>query len=171
MEAASMTAVSMLSRYSRAILTASPGDIDAVVGEYVACVNASLCGKARAATGGGAGTALALAAVAKSSIRAYAMGGSRIYLMKSGRLRQVTKDRAAAERINIVPAITVSDKCRLLICSDGLTDMVGDGQIRVILQEGGDVANAGKSLVEAALANGGGDDVTCVVLDIASDKY
>jgi serine/threonine protein phosphatase PrpC len=160
----------MLSRYSRAILTASPGDINAVVSEYISCVNASLCGAARGISGG-ADTALALAVVTKSAIRAYAIGEPGIYLMRGGKLRRMARDRVGAGRINIIPAIPVSDRCRLLICSDGLTDAVEDAQIKSMLQEAGDAANAGRGLIEAALANGGGDDVTCVVLDIAADKY
>ncbi|MDR1299298.1 MAG: protein phosphatase 2C domain-containing protein [Oscillospiraceae bacterium] len=54
---------------------------------------------------------------------------------------------------------------RMLLCSDGLTDMLPDGRIEEILNSAaiGDAANL---LVSEALENGGADNVTCVVIDI-----
>jgi protein phosphatase len=54
---------------------------------------------------------------------------------------------------------------RLLLCSDGLTDLVADDRIaRVLaLREPGAAASV---LVQSALAAGGRDNVTCVVLDV-----
>ena len=54
---------------------------------------------------------------------------------------------------------------RLLLCSDGLTDLVEDTVIRACL-ELGDPAEAVDRLVAAALAAGGVDNVTCVVCDV-----
>ncbi len=54
---------------------------------------------------------------------------------------------------------------RLLLCSDGLTDLVEDAAIRACLEPGGP-AEAVDRLVAAALAAGGVDNVTCVVCDV-----
>lgn len=54
---------------------------------------------------------------------------------------------------------------RLLLCSDGLTDLVEDTVIRACLDPG-DPAEAVDRLVAAALAAGGVDNVTCVVCDV-----
>lgn len=54
---------------------------------------------------------------------------------------------------------------RLLLCSDGLTDLVSDADIAEMLATDDAQAAAGQ-LVDAALAAGGRDNVTCVVLDV-----
>ena len=54
---------------------------------------------------------------------------------------------------------------RLLLCSDGLTDFVEESVIASLLP-GGDPDDAAQRLVDAALAAGGRDNVTCVVSDI-----
>ena len=55
---------------------------------------------------------------------------------------------------------------RFLICSDGLTGEVDDTHIEGILAARPDPAAAADALVEAALAAGGRDNVTAVVLNI-----
>jgi protein phosphatase len=52
---------------------------------------------------------------------------------------------------------------RLLLCSDGLTDLVDDDQIRQVLIECRESAAACRRLVDLALAAGGRDNVTVVV--------
>lgn len=56
---------------------------------------------------------------------------------------------------------------RLLICSDGLTSEVTDADLRGILLEQDDPQAAAQELVRAALAAGGKDNVTAVVVDVA----
>ena len=52
---------------------------------------------------------------------------------------------------------------RLLLCSDGLTDLVDDDVIRQVLMDCRDSADACHNLVEQALGKGGTDNVTAVV--------
>lgn len=54
---------------------------------------------------------------------------------------------------------------RMLLCSDGLTDLVEEAAIAEALQVE-DAQQAASDLVEAALAGGGSDNVTCLVFDI-----
>jgi serine/threonine protein phosphatase PrpC len=54
---------------------------------------------------------------------------------------------------------------RLLLCSDGLSDLVADEGIAAALGTADRQAAAG-ALVEAALAAGGRDNVTCLVADV-----
>jgi PPM family protein phosphatase len=54
---------------------------------------------------------------------------------------------------------------RLLLCSDGLTDLVGDAEIADLLR-GHAAQPAVEALVAAALREGGKDNVTCVVADV-----
>lgn len=55
-----------------------------------------------------------------------------------------------------------SDPMMILICSDGLTDMLCDEEIADILSER--MENHADALVDRALENGGVDNVTCVVV-------
>lgn len=73
------------------------------------------------------------------------------------------------EEMTIVPY--VSQWCAqlgdvLLICSDGLTDMVPEKQIQDILNRKYSVAKAVKVLEELALKNGGKDNITIICLKI-----
>ena len=55
---------------------------------------------------------------------------------------------------------------RVLLCSDGLTGMVGDKTIAGLMSAGTDAQATAQSLVDAALENGGDDNVTVLVIDI-----
>jgi protein phosphatase len=59
---------------------------------------------------------------------------------------------------------------RLLLCSDGLTDMVTSELIEKILKDAPSAEEAVSRLVREALKNGGRDNVTCVVLDTPSSS-
>jgi protein phosphatase len=78
-------------------------------------------------------------------------------------LRSVDGD-PVHDGIDLVPLdVEVGD--RLLLCSDGLTDLVRNEAIAELLTaEDADAAAA--ACVEAALAAGGRDNVTCVVVDV-----
>ena len=129
-------------------------------------------------------------------------GDSRIYLYRSGRLQQLTRDhsqaeefraRGAAPGLDVSPAIAnmitravgaaeelevdavtlaVRDGDMVLLCSDGLSNPVDEHGIAGALASG-DCAHAAQSLVEQALANGGRDNITVVVVradDVSSDR-
>ncbi|CAN5316947.1 protein phosphatase 2C domain-containing protein [soil metagenome] len=55
---------------------------------------------------------------------------------------------------------------RLLICSDGLTKELGDDRIRLHLASGMSAGETASALVDAALAAGGRDNVTLVIVDV-----
>ncbi|HEY3212223.1 MAG TPA: Stp1/IreP family PP2C-type Ser/Thr phosphatase [Actinomycetota bacterium] len=58
---------------------------------------------------------------------------------------------------------------RLLLCTDGLTGMVPEGQIREILLESLDPQEAVDKLVKVANRAGGIDNITALILDFADD--
>ncbi|KJC65320.1 protein phosphatase [Agreia bicolorata] len=62
--------------------------------------------------------------------------------------------------------IPVSQGSRLLICSDGLTKEVDVDLIRLLLSEATDADDAAGLLLEAALAAGGRDNVTTLVVEV-----
>jgi protein phosphatase len=55
---------------------------------------------------------------------------------------------------------TIADDDQLLLCTDGLTDMVDNGTIALILAHANTAQDACSKLIEQALANGGKDNVT-----------
>jgi PPM family protein phosphatase len=62
-----------------------------------------------------------------------------------------------------VQRLTLFDQDQILLCSDGLTDMVKDADISAVLAAGATAGAACAALIERALKNGGKDNVTVVV--------
>jgi protein phosphatase len=62
-----------------------------------------------------------------------------------------------------VEHITLKHDDQLLLCTDGLTDLVDDATIGAILSRAGSASTACQTLVETALRNGGKDNVTAVL--------
>jgi protein phosphatase len=58
---------------------------------------------------------------------------------------------------------------RFLLASDGLTDVVGERQLRDIVSRYSNPQEAAKQLALEAIASGGGDDTTCVVFHVTSN--
>ena len=129
-------------------------------------------------------------------------GDSRIYLYRNARLQQLTRDHSQAEELKArgvpsssdmsaavanmitravgaadtidvdVATIAALDGDMLLLCSDGLSNPVDEPAIAGALALG-DCARAAQALVAQALANGGRDNITVVVVradDIGSDR-
>ncbi|WP_435009476.1 PP2C family protein-serine/threonine phosphatase [Tundrisphaera lichenicola] len=62
-----------------------------------------------------------------------------------------------------IATLQVRDGDTLLLCSDGLTEMVEDSDIAAILDKAPTPDDAARSLIDRALANGGRDNVTVVL--------
>jgi protein phosphatase len=56
-----------------------------------------------------------------------------------------------------------------LLCSDGLTDVVGDKAVARTLSTVPDADDAVRQLIELANENGGPDNITCIVADVVDD--
>jgi protein phosphatase len=105
------------------------------------------------------------------------VGDSRCYLLSGETgLRQVTEDHGAGGYLTqalgldrgISPDVTsvpLGDGDRLLLCTDGLSNMVDDAQIEKVLRDAADPQAACDALTASALDAGGIDNVTAVVLD------
>jgi protein phosphatase len=131
-------------------------------------------------------------------------GDSRIYLYRGGQLRQLTRDHSQVEQLKSLGIITdeearhhpaqhmitravgatetleldddaieVADGDVFLLCSDGLSNELSDDEIVAVLTTA-EPQNASEELVERALARGGRDNITAVVVEAqdpnASDK-
>ena len=53
----------------------------------------------------------------------------------------------------------------VLMCSDGLTNMLEDEEIRMIISGARDLVEKAESLVEAANANGGRDNISVILIE------
>ena len=58
---------------------------------------------------------------------------------------------------------------QVLMCTDGLSNMVSDEVIADILRDGGKVRQKAMSLLEQALAGGGQDNITILLIDARED--
>ena len=65
------------------------------------------------------------------------------------------------EQVAACPTVKALDRMWVLLCSDGLHDMVPPAVIKMLIETSEDPA---KALVQEALKNGGFDNVTPVVL-------
>ena len=54
---------------------------------------------------------------------------------------------------------------RILLCSDGLTNMVEDQRILQVMNGEGDLTSKTESLVELANRNGGKDNITVITIE------
>lgn len=147
------------------------------------------------------GTTLALAIVSNKGTYCYNIGDSRIYCLKNGAFSQITNDHTQGAEIAGTGIIThnlsrrekggnkltrcigigncsdvdgypkISGTFRLMICSDGLSDMVSDEEIKDIMSESDVTSQVAENLLQRALANGGKDNVTVIVADIQNSLF
>ena len=71
------------------------------------------------------------------------------------------KEKVAADFFEV--DLTKGDK--LLLCSDGLTNMLRDEEIYQIIQDNKELEQAAKALVDAANENGGRDNIAVVLIE------
>jgi PPM family protein phosphatase len=83
----------------------------------------------------------------------------------------ITRALGADEEVEVDTTILpVEAGDRLLLCSDGLTDMVPEARVGEILAESpDDPETPARSLVSAALDAGGSDNITVVVIDVKQE--
>ena len=83
----------------------------------------------------------------------------------------ITRAVGAAKEIEVdFFEIDIGESDEILMCSDGLTNMVEDEDIRRIIKGQRDTAEKAEKLIEAANRNGGKDNITVVVIDPFSDE-
>ncbi len=143
------------------------------------------------------GTTMAAVQFLKDEINICNLGDSRIYSLKNKNLQQLSVDHTEArlqKKLNIMldhkPGLTqhlgirrdelkltphkvkydYSQFNKILICSDGLTDMVEDKEIAQIISQPLDPKEIVNQLVERALEQGGKDNITVIVLEIQKKK-
>ncbi len=147
--------------------------------------NQRICDYARENGVGSMGTTGAMLAFTKDQITLCNIGDSRIFRFADGALVQISVDHTAPynyggkpplsqnlgippEEMRIEPYVAQGQYNNgdiFLICSDGLTDMVSEEDIIAILKEYS-LDRAIAKLLNAALENGGRDNVTIILCKV-----
>lgn len=117
------------------------------------------------------------------------VGDSRLYRIRGGVMRQLTRDHTIGEAtgatgpfaarltraVGIAPLVEVdfgADDPQIgdtyLVCSDGLTKMIDDDGVLDIVNAVPDIEKASRALVAAANERGGRDNVTVVLVRVAA---
>lgn len=79
----------------------------------------------------------------------------------------ITRALGAEDQVQVdTVVLPIEPDDRLLLCSDGLTDMVPEAKIGELLLAASNPEDATHALVKAALDAGGADNVTVVVVDV-----
>lgn len=143
----------------------------------------------------GMGTTIVAACLVGNELQIANIGDSRLYLINDKirqitkdhslveemvRLGNIKKSEARnhPDKNIITRAVGVNDTVEadyftvdvkegdcILMCSDGLSNMVEDEQIRLILEQGRDIVDKVQKLVEAAKKNGGLDNISVILVE------
>ena len=62
-------------------------------------------------------------------------------------------------------SVDLKDNDIILMCSDGLTNMLEDTEILHIVRESADIREAADSLIDKANSNGGKDNISVVLIE------
>ncbi|MGI6262391.1 MAG: Stp1/IreP family PP2C-type Ser/Thr phosphatase [Succiniclasticum sp.] len=201
-EVASVLSLYSLRDASPELENAAPEDLIPTLRRLVQQINRVIYQKAASvAEFNGMGTTLTgiyLDGAGKGYI--FHVGDSRVYLLREGKLRQLTRDHSlvgellekgkiTAEEafdhpqknmltraIGVNPEVDVDvfetsvfNGDLLLLCSDGLSDMLRDDQIRDILLRD-DLETAADNLIKGALDAGGKDNISFILILVDGKK-
>lgn len=154
-------------------------------------LNFQVCGYAQKNNISCMGTTAAIIKFEKSQIFICNLGDSRIYRIRQGSIKQISKDHILesftmgkppltqflgmpVNEAEIEPYIATGEYVsgdRYLLCSDGITDMLSDDDILKIVFNAEDVNSGAKELVSQALQNGGTDNITAILCEIEDDNF
>jgi serine/threonine protein phosphatase PrpC len=149
----------------------------------------------------GMGTTITAALLAEDEVTIGHVGDSRAYLLRAGRLEQLTEDHSLVadlvrsgrlspaeaethpQRSVITRALGTDPEVDVdafsvaaapgdvfLLCSDGLTTMVDDEEIRAQIEQAKDLEQAVKALVKTANRHGGEDNVTVILFAVVGEE-
>ncbi|MBU5482545.1 PP2C family protein-serine/threonine phosphatase [Blautia sp. MSJ-19] len=136
------------------------------------------------------GTTAALLAFDEERVYSCNLGDSRIYRSDGEKFCQISEDHVLGrslfgkapltqylgmeeENLKLEPSVSEQDikvGDRFLLCSDGITDMLSDGEIADILSREIPVEETTEVLVERALKKGGRDNITVILCEIMEQE-
>ncbi|HOA59542.1 MAG TPA: protein phosphatase 2C domain-containing protein [Dermatophilaceae bacterium] len=89
---------------------------------------------------------------------------ARVHPLRHTVTRSLGRDRLPVVDTWVLPVVAGE---RFVVCSDGLTNEVRDAEIAAVLAVGADVQATAQDLVDRAVAHGGRDNVTVIVVEAA----
>jgi serine/threonine protein phosphatase PrpC len=116
------------------------------------------------------------------------VGDSRIYRLRGDRLTQLTTDHSFVQEMidegELTPEAAIIHPLRsvlirtedaalgdrFILCSDGLHDMVSFEEIAAMLKDGIDPQQSAEQLLNAALRNGGRDNVSIISIHLSAPE-
>ena len=161
-------------------------DPEEFLNEICESMNQAICDYGRTNKINSMGTTAALLAFAEDAVYSCNLGDSRIYKSDREKFYQISQDHVLGrslfgkapltqylgmeeENLQLEPSISrqeIKIGDRFLLCSDGITDMLSDGDIEDILSRDISVAKTVEILVDRALKKGGRDNITVVLCEI-----
>lgn len=161
-------------------------DPEEFLNEICESMNQAICDYGRTNKINSMGTTAALLAFAEDAVYSCNLGDSRIYKSDREKFYQISQDHVLGrslfgkapltqylgmeeENLQLEPLISrqeIKIGDRFLLCSDGITDMLSDGEIADILSRDIPVAKTVEILVDRALKKGGRDNITVVLCEI-----
>ena len=161
-------------------------DPEEFLNEICESMNQAICDYGRTNKINSMGTTAALLAFAEDAVYSCNLGDSRIYKSDREKFYQISQDHVLGrslfgkapltqylgmeeENLQLEPSISrqeIKIGDRFLLCSDGITDMLSDGEIADILSRDIPVAKTVEFLVDRALKKGGRDNITVVLCEI-----
>lgn len=144
----------------------------------------------------GMGTTIVVATIEEHQVQIANVGDSRLYIVGSDGIRQITRDHSLVEEMvrmggmqpetarnhpdkNIITrAVGARESVEVdfftedlnpgdivLMCSDGLTNMLSDEEIRALVCQSIPLRDRAQLLIDSANANGGKDNIAVVLID------
>ncbi len=145
------------------------------------------------------GTTAAAAFIKNGVLSAGNVGDSRVYLLKDGKLLQITHDHTlvayqlenglisekearestqknvltralgvkADVEVETYPEVALNEKDKVLLCSDGLYNMVSEKTIESVLKSKLTTEEKARALIDRANRNGGEDNITVIIAESA----
>ena len=180
------------------IENATEKDDITVISEAVTKVNTMLLEKAKESPDyTGMGTTLVVATIKDEMLRVANVGDSRLYVIGTDGIRQITRDHSLVEemvsmgeidrkearthaRKNVITraigveeqvepemfSIDLKENSKVLMCSDGLTNMLEDAEILSIVRNNADIEDAARMLIDRANENGGKDNISVIIVEL-----
>jgi serine/threonine protein phosphatase PrpC len=183
----------VISSLREGLQTSGPGQTEQRLDAAIRAANVEVAAAAKRRNKRGMGATLTAVLVDESGAYVAEVGDSRAYLLRSGQLKQLTRDQSLVQMMvdiglcteqeaerspqkNIllqamgsepevhaaIGHVTLRQRDKMLLCSDGVSNAVSHDELREILQANPPNA-ACLRLVELANERGGADNLTAVV--------
>jgi protein phosphatase len=173
----------------------NPAQLTAILGAAVRAANDRLVAMGQAAQGGASmGSTLTAMLWSGEHVAVGNIGDSRAYLLRNGTLRQITEDHVVSKLVvspmpagigeHLVrfldgrpgwsPDLTLRTACpgdRYLLCSDGLSGVLGADLIGGTLAGAADLDQAVSDLMRLGHEAGAPDNITVIAVDVPDGRW